>query len=119
MWDDTFTSFNASSMEVDPNTGHLIWASYEYIWTYGGAYRFLFSYIFEIYPENDYYVEKHNDVNYELTGLLIPDKNQGPNGAWADPAEKADSIMLSKNFHRHVEGQQYQSGCRGAAPGRP
>ena len=39
MWDDTFTSFNASSMEVDPNTGHLIWASYEYIWTYGGAYR--------------------------------------------------------------------------------
>ena len=40
--------------------------------------------------------KKHNDVNYELTGLLIPDKNQGPNGAWADPAEKADSIMLSK-----------------------
>lgn len=96
VWDDTFTSFNASSMEVDPNTGHLIWASYEYIWTYGGAYRLLFAYIFEIYPENDYYVEKHNDVNYELTGLLIPDKNQGPNGAWADPAEKADSIMLSK-----------------------
>ena len=97
VWDDTFTSFNASSMEVDPNNGHLMWCSYAYIWTYGGAYRLLFSYIFEIHPENDYYVQKYNDVNYELTGLLIPDKSQGPNGSWADPADKVEDILLSRN----------------------
>ena len=93
---ENFSSFSAQSMEVDPNTGHLIWTSYEYIWVYGGQFRWLYYYLFEISPENDYAVRQHNDLRNEITSLIIPDKSGTSGGSWAAPTDSVSKVQISR-----------------------
>ena len=73
------------AMEIDPNTGLLCWTSY-YVNRYGYAY-----YI-EIDTEAGTY-KRYNDLWYELTALLIPDKATG--GNWAAPTEEISGMKVT------------------------
>lgn len=108
---ENFSSFSAQSMEVDPNTGHLIWTSYEYIWVYGGQFRWLYYYLFEISPENDYAVRQHNDLRNEITSLIIPDKSGTSGGSWAAPTDSVSKVQISRSRPYLVERQFGKSVC--------
>ena len=103
---ENFSSFSAQSMEVDPETGHIIWTSYEYIWVFGGMYRFLYYYMFEISPENDYSVTRCNDLHTEITALLIPDQSGGGSGSWAAPTQDIASVQISHASLQMWKGSQ-------------
>lgn len=103
---ENFSSYSAQSMEVDPNTGHLIWTSYEYIWVYGGQYRLLYYYLFEISPENDYAVEQHKNLYSEITSLIIPDRSAIPDGSWSAPTDSVSNVQISRTTLALWKGSQ-------------
>lgn len=101
-----FASDNAQSMEVDPNTGKLIWQSYAYIKMYGGLYNLIYAYLFEIDPADNYAVTRHSDLYYLGTSLIIPDKSGTPAGDWLEPTENVTDILLNKSEMTMWKGSQ-------------
>ena len=101
-----FASDNAQSMEVDPNTGKLIWQSYAYIKMYGGLYNLIYAYLFEIDPADNYAVTRHQDLYYLGTSLIIPDKSGTPAGDWLEPTENVTGILLNKSEMTMWKGSQ-------------
>ena len=76
------------SMEYNPNTELLCWASY-YISAYDG---YGYSYYYEIDPISGKY-NKYNDLWDELSALLIPDLSS-TEGAWAEPTDTVSRVLL-------------------------
>ncbi|MBQ7872323.1 MAG: S8 family serine peptidase [Oscillospiraceae bacterium] len=92
-----FRSDNVQSMEIDPNTGKLIWQSYSYIKMFGGLYNLIYAYLFEIDVAGTFSVTRHNDLYYMGSCLLIPDKSDAPAGDWLNPTDDVTGILLSKS----------------------
>ena len=82
------------SMEIDPNTGLLYWASF-YVNRYGYAY------LFEIDVEAGT-AKRYNDLWYELSALIIPSKTEGE--SWTAPTEKITDLKLSAETASILKG---------------
>ena len=82
------------SMEIDPNTGLLYWASF-YVEKYGYAY------LFEIDVEAGT-AKCYNDLWYELSALIIPSKTEGE--SWTAPTEKITDLKLSAETASILKG---------------
>ncbi len=88
------TSSSVQTMEIDPNTGLLYWASCR---TTTGLLKRSYYYFYEINPA-DGSCKQGNNLSTQLTALIIPDKASGDN--WAAPTDKVTGIQLS---HAAVE----------------
>ena len=87
------------AMEIDPNTGMLIWTSY-YVRSLLG-YTFGYSYLYEIDTEAATYT-RYNDMWDELAALIIPVKTEG--GSWTAPTETVTGIQLSAESASVLKG---------------
>ena len=87
------------AMEIDPNTGKLMWTSY-YVMSYAG-YTFGFSYLYEIDVNEGTYV-RYNDLWDELSALIIPSKTEGE--SWTAPTETVTGIRISAETASILKG---------------
>ena len=86
------------SMEIDPNTGLLYWASF-YVEKYGYAY------LFEIDVEAGT-AKCYNDLWYELSALIIPSKTEGE--SWTAPTEKISDMKISAETASILKGNTFE-----------
>lgn len=95
---------NVQAMAVDPNTGKLIWTSYytELMW---GFIEIGYAYLFEIDTKTGEFVQ-HNDVDDELTTLLIPERTSG--GSWTAPVDYVSGIQISTDKTEILAGSNIQ-----------
>ncbi len=87
-------------MEINPNTGMLIWNSYYADGIWG------FSYLYEIDPATGEYTQ-HEDLWDELTCLIIPEKATGGE-SWSDPTDEITGVKVTPSeVDILVEGTTY------------
>ncbi|MCI6730697.1 MAG: S-layer homology domain-containing protein, partial [Clostridiales bacterium] len=79
-------------MEIDPNTGMLIWNAY-YVSVFG-TWVFPFSWYFEIDPATGEY-QVIADLWDNLCCVMIPEVSQ-TEGSWTDPVDQVSGIQISQ-----------------------
>ena len=87
------------AMEIDPNTGKLMWNSY-YTRTLA-TYTFGYSYLYEI-DVNEKTYTRYNDLYDEMAALIIPSKTEGE--SWTAPTEKITDLKLSAETASILKG---------------
>ena len=87
------------SMEIDPNTGKLMWTSY-YMRSLMG-YTFGYSYLYEIDVVEGTY-KRYNDLYDELSALIIPSRTEGE--SWTAPTETVTGIQISAESASVLKG---------------
>ena len=87
------------SMEVDPNTGKLMWASY-YIRTLL-SYTFGYAYLYEI-DVNEATYKRYNDLYDEMAALIIPSKTEGE--SWTAPTDVITGMQISAETASVLKG---------------
>ena len=87
------------AMEIDPNTGKLMWNSY-YVSSMLG-YTFGYSYLYEIDTEAGTY-KRYNDLYDEMAALIIPVKGEG--GSWTAPTDVITDMKISAESASVLKG---------------
>ncbi len=89
---DLSTSQFVQGMEINPNTGKLMWNSYYAVSFWGMTFGF--SYLYEIDTTAGTYT-KYNDLWDELTCLIIPEAKTAAGGDWTTPTDEVSGIQIS------------------------